>query len=213
MQLLSLMVQGAKGAAEKVADGAGNFLLRFGRTGALLVALTQGHLQEAAFGRRLFYANTAPTGVAPGTSVGTTAAFALANPNGSGVTLVVHRVALGYVSGTLGAGHVAACVGPASLTAVSGTAIVATEAYGGGQSCKAKAFTTATLPAAPNVAIPVVNLGAKAAATALDPTSAVVEIRGGVVIPEGCSFSLQGVAAAGSSPLVVLGCAWEEVPA
>lgn len=212
MQLMNLMLLGVRGLA-KVADGMAGAALRLGREGALLVGSAQGALQEAALSGRLFYASTAPTGVDPGTAIDTAAPFALANPNGSRVLLVVRKVAVGYVSGTLGAGFVAGCIGPSSQTAVTGTAVIPTAAYGGsGTGSAGKAFTTATLPATPNVAMPLVNLGAKAAATALDPAVALFDVEGGIVIEPGGSFSLQAVCAAGTSPLTVLGCAWEEIP-
>src|SRR5690349_1111995 len=63
-----------------------------------------GPWYQAALSGYLYHAGTAATGVAPGTAIGTTAAFSLYNPIGSGVNLVVLSGRMGYVSGTLGAG-------------------------------------------------------------------------------------------------------------
>jgi len=52
-------------------------------------------------GSWLFHAATAATGVAPGTAIGTTAAFSLHNPLGSGVRLAILVASLAYISGTL----------------------------------------------------------------------------------------------------------------
>jgi hypothetical protein len=60
---------------------------------------------------------------------------------------------------------------------------------------------------------PFCSIGAHLASTAVAPWQIVRDINGGIVIAPGGVFSLQGVAAAGTSPLVVFGAFWEEVPA
>ena len=86
---------------------------------------------------QVFHAVTAASGVAPGTAIGTTAAFTLYNPVGSGVNMVVLQGLMSYVSGTLGAGMVewVANVNPAAA-AVTGTAIVPVNALLGGAASK-----------------------------------------------------------------------------
>lgn len=160
----------------------------------------------------VFYAQTAMTGVAPGTAIGTTAAFALHNPVGSEVDLVVLELYLGYISGTLGAGVVSACVNVDDDAAIpTGTAVAEINAkLGNGTQAQGRALTTATLPATPSPIRPLWNLGASLASTALAPSAAKERIDGAIVIPPGCTLSLQGTAAAGSTPLVVLGALWKE---
>lgn len=195
-----------------LADGV-EAAIRLSREGAVLVAQAAGSLQEAADRSRLFWASTASSGVAPGTALGTTAAFCLANPNNSRVRLVIRKVSIGYISGTLGAGTVFAAMGAPSQTAISGTPITVVQGGGGGGGgARAAAYTTATIPAAPLAAFPLWTLGAGLATTAGFPSESIIEIDGGLVVEPGGSFVMHAVAAAGTSPLVVFGCAWEEVP-
>lgn len=204
------MILEAQVGPGNAADGA-KIPARLGKDGAVMVQSAHGALQEAAIRGALFHAMTAATGVAPGTAIGTAAAFALANPEGSGKLLVVHELLLGYISGTLGAGVVVACGGTKSFTAVTGTAIAPQGGKIGAAPGVGKAFTTATLPAAPAGIRPVFNLGAFVATEASVPGMLAAKIDGAIVVPPGCSLSLQGVAAAGTTPLVVLGAVWEEI--
>lgn len=160
-----------------------------------------------------YHAETAQTGVAPGTAHGTTAPFTLYNPIGSGVDLVVLESNMGYVSGTLGAGVVSyvANIDP-TAAAVTGTAITKVNGRLGGSAGVARAFTTATLPAAPTAVRPAFSLQASLASTAVAPWTAKDVVDGAIVIPPGCALSLEATAAAGSSPLVVFGMTWYERP-
>lgn len=170
-----------------------------------------GAMFDAAFEGRLFHAATAKTGVAPGTDIGTTAAFALHNPTGSGKLLIIRKASLGYVSGTLGAGAVYHCVNsnPAAA-APTGTAIVEIPGLLNVNAPVGIALTTATLAAAPAIVRPFCNLTALLASTAVGVYQATEDLEGAIVLPEGCTYSLQAVAAAGSTPLVVYGVTWEE---
>lgn len=160
---------------------------------------------------RVFHAATAVTGVAPGTAVGTTAAFTLYNPVGSGVDLVVLVATMGYVSGTLGAGVIdyVANTNPGAA-AVTGTAIVPVNGYLGGAVSQARAFTTATLPASPTVMRPFCSLTASLATTAVAPFQVEDVVDGAIVVSPGCALSLEATAAGGSTPLVQLGMTWIE---
>ena len=159
----------------------------------------------------VFVGGTAVTGVAPGTAIGTTAAFSLYNPLGSGINLVVLRATMGYVSGTLGAGVITylANNNPAAA-ATTGTAITAVNCLMGGAVSAARPFTTATLPVAPTVMRPFVSLQASLASTATAPWQVAEDVRGEFIVTPGCTISLHGTTAAGSSPLVVFGMTWEE---
>lgn len=161
---------------------------------------------------QVFHAVTAASGVAPGTAIGTTAAFTLYNPVGSGVNMVVLQGLMSYVSGTLGAGMVewVANVNPAAA-AVTGTAIVPVNALLGGAASNTRAFTTATLPASPTAIRPFCALQASLATTAVAPWQIVDNVLGAIIVTPGCAVSLEGTAAAGTSPLVVFAAAWAEV--
>jgi hypothetical protein len=178
------------------------------------VALSQGKYQDAVLRGRCFVGGTAATGVAPGTAIGTTAAFSLFNPAASGVYLSVLRVSMGYVSGTLGAGvvHYVANVNPAAA-ATTGTAITGYNCLlAGGYNPNGKPLTTATLPATPVVLRPYVSLQASLATTAVPPWQVIEDVDGEFVVSPGCTLSLEATAAAGTSPVVVYGIMWEEIP-
>lgn len=179
---------------------------------AALVQQIHGRHYYAARQGSVWHAQTAVTGVAPGTAIGTTAAFALANPRGSGVNLVVLRARLAYVSGTLGAGVVSyvAHKDPAQA-AISGTAIVAVGGLVEGTGAKGTAYTTATVPAGGTPFRPFCSLTALLASTAVQPYTIEDLPDGDIIVTPGCAISLQATAAAGSTPLVVFGVSWEEV--
>lgn len=194
------------------ADGSAN-PLRQDKTGALVTTWGHGAYQEAVIRGNVYAAGTAVTGVAPGTSIGTTAAYTLFNPKNSGRNLVVLLASMGYISGTLGAGTVfyVANVNPAAAD-VSGTAIVPVNLLLGGARGVALPFTTATLPTTPTVVRPAWSLTALLASTAVAPYVIKDALDGEMVIAPGCALSLEGVTAAGSTPLVAFGMVWEEVP-
>lgn len=175
-----------------------------------------GRLYKPSMDGRVFHAATAVSGVAPGTAVGTTAAFALYNPSGSGVVIAIQKAAIAYLSGTLGAGMLVHCVNSNLGEAVpTGTAITEKSAIAGGGgygAAKGVALTTATLAVAPSVVRPIGSLQASLASTAVGGWQLNDDVEGAIILPEGGSYSIQGIAAAGSSPLVVVGVTWEEIP-
>lgn len=171
-----------------------------------------GRFYEAVVRGTAFEACTATTGVAPGTAIGTTGAFTLYNPAGSGKNLVLLDISFGYVSGTLGSGQVylAANTNPVAA-AVTGTAITPTNLLLGGAIGVGKAFTTSTLPVSPTVLRPVWILSPLLATTIFAPVTIREVMDGKYVITPGCSLSLETVGGAGTTPLVNFGMSWEEV--
>lgn len=165
------------------------------------------------FEGRYFMGMTAVTGVAPGTSIGTTAAFALYNPSGSPVDVIIMKARLGYVSGTLGIGRVD-WVGhvTSSQAAFTGTAIVGYNGRIGNPTGYAKPLTTATVPSGGVVLRPAFNLPPMLATTVLTPWIAEDVVNGAIVLPPGLGVSLQATAGAGTSPLVVFGIEYIERP-
>lgn len=209
---MAMDIQGYAGP-QLLSDGA-KALPRLEATGALVTQQLHGRWYESAKRGNVYHATTAKSGVAPGTDTGATAAFALYNPAGSGKDLVILRLTMGYISGTLGAGTVFACMNTnINAAAVTGTAITVVAGYASGQAGVGKPFTTATLPATPTIMYPVFNLQASLATTAVAPYTMADLPDGSIVVPPGCTFSLEGVTASGSTPLVVFGCTWEEVAA
>jgi hypothetical protein len=167
--------------------------------------------------RGLVYSAAVPpgTGVAPGTAISTTAAFNLHNPQGSGKLLVVLAGSCGYVSGTLGAGAIYWCCNPTPVaTAPSGTAITAVKTLVNSATTGCVGLPTYTTTVAQlSVLRPAFTLGAALASTAGIWPALIDKVDGEFVVAPGCSVSLHGLAAAGSSPLVSLGLTWAEIPA
>lgn len=181
---------------------------------ASVVQNLSGKYLESVLRGNCYVGGTAATGVAPGTSIGTTAAFTLFNPKGSGKALVVLRASVGYISGTLGAGvvHYVANVDPGAA-AVTGTAIIPVNCLLSAATGAGKPFTTATLPATPTVLRPWFSLSAFLASTAIQPfILATEDLDGEFTIAPGSALSFEATAAAGATPLVVYGAMWEEVP-
>lgn len=206
-----IMSLGQVGANQSATDGAQRPPALSKRLAALATNISAKYYLDAKAGR-IFHASTAVTGVAPGTAIGTTAAFSLYNPVGSGVDLVILEASMGYVSGTLGAGVIdyVANIDP-SAAATTGTAITKVNAYLGGTASAARAFTTATIPA-PTVVRPFASLTASLASTAVAPFQIIDIVDGQIIVSPGCTISLHGTAAAGSTPLVVFGMTWCEEP-
>lgn len=208
------MAQLISGVVGEQSNGDGNNVtIRAGRQGDAIVSHLHGRYYEQALRGRLFYAQTALTGVAPGTALGTTGAFSLYNPIASGRNLVILEGAMGYVSGTLGAGVVnwAANTNPAAA-ATTGTAITPVNALLGGAASVAAPKTTSTLPTTPTAVRVMGNLQASLASTAVAPWQLRDDVGGSIIVTPGCTITLHATAAAGSSPLVVFSVLWEELP-
>ena len=181
---------------------------RLDKEGGLVVA---PGLAEYARRGLLYTGMTAVTGIAPGTTIGTTPAIAIGNPVGSGKTILIMVVTCGYVSGTLGAGIITYCANkPASAhTLTSGTAIVPYNSKG--NTSIANIVTGGTLSVAPGVVRPFASLQASLASTAVAPWTLKDEPMGEIAIEPGGIISLQATAAAGSTPLVAYGITWVEL--
>ena len=184
--------------------------------GDLVGADIYGKHYEAVRRGHIWAGSTAEAGVAPGTAIGTTAPFVLHNPQGSGVILSILQASMGYVSGTLGAGQVVwIAIQNVQLATPSGTAIVPRNCYIGGvraDASGARPLTTATI-ASPVILRPVFQLDASLATTASAGTKPMVDyVDGAILVFEGGTVGLQGIAAAGTTPLVIFGCIWAEVP-
>jgi hypothetical protein len=162
----------------------------------------------------MYEASTATSGVAPGTTIGTTGAFTLYNPKTSTRNLVVQEINMAYVSGTLGSGAVYLCANtnPAA-SAPTGTSITPVCTYIGSTiTAQAQAFTTSTLPASPTMIRGLWTLTPMLATSVFQPFVLEETTQGRYVIQPGCALSLEAVAGSGSSPKVVFSMSWIEVP-
>lgn len=207
---MAIEIQGRVGPGY-AADGT-NQDPRMTRDLGLTVQDLHGRFYEAVYRGNVFEAATATSGVAPGTAIGTTAAFTLFNPKNSGKNLVLLDADMGYVSGTLGSGTVYICAStnPAA-NAVTGTTITPTNLLIGGAFGVGQAFTTATLPAAPTAIHPLWVLSPMLATTVFAPVDLRIVLDGKYIITPGCALSFEAVAGAGTSPLVTFSMSWEEV--
>ena len=195
-----------------VADGS-SALVRLGKTGELIAHTAHGKYFEAASRGNLFMASLAVGGVAPGTAFSTTPTIALWNPPGSGILCAIQQVWVGYVSGTLGAGTLCHGVNPSQVTApTTGTEITPQGALLGVLRAKTRAYTGATVSVTPVILRASLHLGAALATTATFPAVAYDEVDGSIVIPPGSLWAYHGVAAAGTTPLVIVSALFEEVP-
>jgi hypothetical protein len=188
---------------------------RAGKTGETIVSQAHGKYYEATHRGNVYAAGTAAGGVALGTAVGTTGAFILENPKGSGKRLAIKKVSMAYQSGTLGAGLVWHCANnnPTAAAVSGGTAITPTNCdVGAAMNSVAKPNTGGTLAATPNQLYPFCSLDAELASSVVGTRLNQEDVDGAIVIEPGCQYSLQAEAAAGSSPKVSFGVVWEEIP-
>lgn len=168
----------------------------------------------------VFIATTASAGIAPGTALTATGALMLANPAGSGKNLSVIRATQGYVSGLPGAAQMwwtqGAC--PAALPAET-TAALRCSGFLNGTSAGdvAKAYSGVSLTNAPTIVRPAAfgALGVYAIATAgaanFNPMQQ-EEVAGALVVSPGFYVALEGIGAAGTSPLFSFSIEYEVVP-
>jgi hypothetical protein len=165
---------------------------RAGKTGEQCVSQAHGKYYEAAHRGVLFAACEQGTGVAPGTALGTTAFFVLYNPRNSGKRLAVKKVAVGYISGTLGAGTLYHCVNnSATQTAPSsGTLLTPTCLDVGNASAPVGVARVGATVVAPVAVRPYATLNAMLATTATNPVDLWEDMEGEIVLEPGTSYQL-----------------------
>ena len=186
------------------------------RDGAQATQDAHGRYLEAVARGNVYSASTPVAGVAPGTALGTTASFCLYNPLNSGVALSVLRTSWAFLSGTLGAGFIAYCTngvtGAQAGTIPTGTAMVPKNAQiGNGSTPKGLPLSGATVvTTAGGLLRPVWSLLPWLATTAIPVPMMVDDVAGEFEVLPGNIFCMHAVAGAGTSPLGVWGCTWEE---
>lgn len=203
------------GSTRNSGDGVEEFL-RMMANGALAVVQSVPRFADPSLRGEIFTAVTAVGGVAPGTAIGTTAAFTLFNPKNSGKVLIPIRVSMGYISGTLGAGTIFYC-GSAGIATPGGSGLAPLKtrlsaAATAAQGNSGMAYSAATLASNPTILRPFTALGASLASTAVQPWQVSEDLDGEFTIDPEAALSLEAVAAAGSTPLVVIGMSWMELP-
>lgn len=196
-----------------VADGTTS-TARAGKRNELIVTDGLPKYHEAVERGMAFSGNTAVAGVAPGTVLGTTSAFYLHNPTGSGKLIALVKASLGYLSGTLGAGATYLTTHAAGTPAAVPTGTVITprnNLIGTTTGSVATCLTTATVITQVPVK-PLWSFGAAVATTAFQPTPCEEYFEGEFIVYPGFGVGMHSIAAAGTAPLVLFGCTWIEVP-
>jgi hypothetical protein len=182
------------------------------KDGATTAQDAHGRYYESVVRGATFTAANAVAGVAPGTALSATPPLALWNPPNSGKNLIITWTSVGYVSGTLGAGTIVFAVVPLQTTKpTGGTQLVPQCNLIGSTVGVGIPFTGSTLVATPTIFMPLWTVGAALATTATFPASLAIEVNGTVIVPPGAVLAIQGIAAAGTTPLVIFALSWEEV--
>jgi hypothetical protein len=185
------------------------------KDGSSAVADAHGRYYETNYRGNIYSVSNAVAGVAPGTALGTAPPLTLYNPVGSPVNLVLIDISMGYVSGTWGAGTVVLAWNPQTTNAnpTGGTQLTPrSNRVGSPTQGQGLAFTGSTVAATQSILRPVFSLNAFAGG-ATAPAPPMVDYTDGkfMVLPGNC-LSLQGIAAAGTTPLAIFGMSWEEIP-
>ncbi len=211
-------IQGKVGIGGTPADGS---LAdpRLGRDLSVVVVEGHGRYYENASRGLTLVASTATAGIAPGTALTATPALALVNPVGSGKNLSILKVFYSYVSGTLGTGALWYCQGlnPSALPAET-TAAFRSSCLLSGQTSNAndvaKTYSGVSLTNTPVAIRPSAfslnpYVGTAAPLTLQPPLWE--EVGGDLIVQPGAFFAIEGIAGAGTTPLVQLAITYEVV--
>ena len=192
-------------------DGAQS-TLRLDKTGALCIAQSHGAYTEAAYRGSLMECCNAVAGVDHLASLTVAPPLFLWNPPSSGKNLSILKVAMGYVSGTLGAGNIALGAVTSQTTVPSGgTELTPLNSLIGMPRGVGRVFSLSTV-IQPVIVRPIFNMGPMLATSVYQPTDCVDVLDGSIVVTPGSGVCLSGICTAGTSPKVILGFTWEELP-
>jgi hypothetical protein len=207
-----MYVEGKVGV-QNVSDGS-QTVLRTDKTGVLVTTQGHGGYTEAAVRGTIMEVSTAVAGVAPGTVLSTTPPIILWNPPSSGKNLAVLKASMGYLSGTLGAGSILLAYNPSQATVpTTGAELTPVCSLLGFPRGVGRVFQASTISATPLILRALFTMGAFVGTTASVPTDTVDVIDGSIIVTPGTCLVMQGLAGAGTSPLVLFGLTWEEIPA
>lgn len=190
----------------RAADGV-SVDIRQAKTAELVVSDAHGRYSEAATRGLIF---SAANQAAVATPVGLTASslnYTLYNPAGSGVLLSLLNISIG-ISAAPAAGSVIYLVqnnNPLQAAPATVTALVVVNNYLGPVTSAGRAYSTATLAAAPTVMRP---LGFVPAAATVSGFVIQHDIAGMIVIPPGTYISIQATTAIS----LIVSADWEEIP-
>lgn len=192
--------------------------VRQGRDGGLAAFDLHGRFYEQTSRGLSFIATTAAAGIAPGTALTATGALMLANPVGSGVNLSINKLFFGLAvsGGTLGPGNLwwTGGANPAVLPAETTAALRNRGAFNTSNAGDAaKAYSGVSLTTVPVIIRPTVfTLDTYVGTVTSLNAPQFEEVAGELVVPPGFFIAVEGIAGAGTSPLVVLAISYENIP-
>ncbi len=204
-----------------LSDGVGTQPFRQGRLGEAIVQQLHGRYYELAKRGSLFIVSTPAAGVTVPIYTNAAQQFVIYNPVSSGIDIVLKRVWVGYVSGTMVAGHMcyAGSVGqgaPGTITQanVQNARLVTNLSTASGAGNKGNYYSPgspATALVAANYLRPMGNSQvAQAAVGTNSPWVQMDDVEGGIIVPpQGILVVASNVAAASVSAIAAL---VEEVP-
>jgi hypothetical protein len=205
-------VLGVVGPQTRAPDGAEIKAWR-GRYGESSAMNVRGIYSEMAARRRIFIGSTPAAGVTVPIFSNTTQQFVLHNPIGSGKLFHVLRTRIGYISGTMVAGHFCYATNTLLTNAVSGTAALIQSARlqdaASPSGSAARLVTAATVVAMTYLMPHGVSQVAQTAAQTNAPWQQIDDLNGSICIPPGGALALAANAAA--FVVAALGIEWEEV--
>lgn len=187
---------------------------RLAKRGELVITQGMPSYHEAVERGWAFSGVTAVGGVAHGTALGTTSSWYLHNPQSSGKLFSLVKATMGYLSGTLGAGSTyltTHATGAAVATPTGTTITPRNNLLGTSTGSSAVCLTTATVVTQVPVK-PLWSFGAILATSVFQPTVCEVILDGEFILYPGFGAGLHSIATAGTSPLVLLGATWIEIP-
>ena len=163
---------------------------RISKSGAQSVSAAAPTYQEQS-NLGVMFAATHNAGDAPNTTISTTAHTCLYNPAGSTVRVILCRVYVAYVSGTIGTGTMFHCANPTiTQTKPTGTAPtggIVNCSIGNTAPAQAIPLWTATV-VAPTVLTPLLTLSPMLASSVITPVLVIDDVAGWITLLPGTSY-------------------------
>ena len=195
----------------KITDG-NTGQLRMGRRGQLMQSNMSSFYGELSERRRLFFGSTAAAGVTVPIFSNTTQQFVLQNPIGSNKKARLLKSVLGYVSGTMVAGHFCYANQTLMTSAITGTPALIQNGYLGAAAGPAGSgmnlYTAATVVAFTYLFPMGLSQVVQAATATNAPWQMVDNIDGAITLPPGSAIAIAANVAA--AVVATIGLLWEE---
>ena len=196
---------------QSLSDAVGD-RFRQGKRGQAIQSNLGGFYAESAMRRKIFFGSTPATGVTIPIFSNTTQQFVLYNPPNSGKVARILKASVGYISGTMVAGHLCYANQTAMNSAISGTAALIQSGLLGaavGPSGTAMQLLTAVTVTAFTYLWPFgISTVVQAATATNTPWQMVDNVEGAIVVTPGSALAIAANVAA--IMVASLGLVWEE---